>query len=79
MSVFTHLLPTGQCFSTETLNSKRNDFLKFTVSLRLSSEIAGMGRVQSTHVSLFPSVTFVFYLAIRAFPTLGLTVIRETS
>lgn len=49
------------------------------VSLCLSSEIAGMGRVLSAHVTLFPSVTFVFYLAIRSFPSLGLTVIRETS
>lgn len=43
------------------------------------SEITGMGRVEPAHVALFPSVTFVFYLAIRSFPSLGLTVIRETS
>lgn len=56
-----------------------HNFLNSLVSLCLSSEIAGMGRVESVHVTLFSSVTFVFYLAIRSFPTLGLTVIRETS
>lgn len=83
--MFTRLWATGQYFLflhkywtvRETISCRT--FLKFTVSLRLSSEIAGMGRVQAAHVSLFPSVTFVFYLAIRGFPTLGLTVIRETS
>lgn len=51
----------------------------FWMALCVSSKIAGMGRVGSTHVSPFPSVTFVFYLAIRSFPTLSLKVIRETS
>lgn len=51
----------------------------FWMALCLSSEIAGMGRVGSSRVSPFPSVTFVFYLAIRSFPTLSLKVIRETS
>lgn len=32
--------------------------------LWLSSEAAGMGRVHSVHVTMFPSVTFVFHIAI---------------
>lgn len=70
--------------STQILDGKKKNSCRPSLKFSLLSsaspqEIAGMGRVEAAHVTLFPSVTFVFYLAIRSFPTLGLTVIRETS